>query len=204
MPYTQFKNLGQVAQRFQWTVLYEKDLFGQEPLTKASQHLAEEINLTLEQGLYKASEIAIGEQLIYPVLREVWKRYIQQFLLWSHATFSVNEELTGIPDYLITQRTNFAAEVLGPPVLVTIEAKKDNFEEGWGQCAAEMMAAQTINQTPDIPVYGVVSNGKLWEFARLKNDVFIKYSNYIDIMELDRLCSVLDAILKAQVIHVSH
>jgi hypothetical protein len=31
------------------------------------------------------------------------------------------------------------------PYLIVIEAKKDNFEEGWGQCLVELITAQKLN-----------------------------------------------------------
>jgi hypothetical protein len=55
-----------------------------------------------------------------------------------------------------------------------VEAKKDNFEEGWGQCLAELIAAQKLNNQPEQLLYGIVSNGKIWEFGQLREQDFIK------------------------------
>lgn len=79
---------------------------------------------------------------------------------------------------------------------MAVEAKKDNFEEGWGQCAAEMVAAQKANG-PENPyrVYGIVSNGDKWEFAHLQADVFTKNIAFVDILDIDRLYSALHHIL---------
>ena len=79
---------------------------------------------------------------------------------------------------------------------MAVEAKKDNFEEGWGQCAAEMEAAQQANQNTELTVYGVVTNGKLWEFAKLKTKMFTKNNDYIDIADLDKLYSALYLVLE--------
>ncbi len=48
-----------------------------------------------------------------------------------------------------------------------VEAKQDNFEAGWAQCLAEMIAAQRLNETAQIIIYGIVSNGNLWQFGKL-------------------------------------
>jgi hypothetical protein len=39
------------------------------------------------------------------------------------------------------------------------EAKKDNFNEGWAQVLAEMIAAQIFNGNEPIEVYGIVTTG---------------------------------------------
>ena len=42
-----------------------------------------------------------------------------------------------------------------------VEAKKDNFEEGWGQCLAELIAAQKLNGDQNNRLFGIVSNRPL-------------------------------------------
>jgi hypothetical protein len=44
---------------------------------------------------------------------------------------------------------------------------------GWGQCIAEMVAAQKFNELAQesiAAVYGVVTNGTLWQFLRLQGE----------------------------------
>ena len=93
-------------------------------------------------------------------------------------------------------RTEYENEVLEAPVFLMVEAKKDNFDEAWGQCAAEMVAAQLVNSNKEVTVYGVVTNGKVWEFAALKNNIFTKNKDYIDVNDLDKLYSALLSILE--------
>ena len=40
--------------------------------------------------------------------------------------------------------------------------------KGWGQVCAEMIAAQKLNGNENIPIYGLVSTGFVWQFAYLK------------------------------------
>jgi hypothetical protein len=42
--------------------------------------------LLFSEGVVNNSEAAICENLIYPVLKEVWKVYRRKFILWSHET----------------------------------------------------------------------------------------------------------------------
>jgi hypothetical protein len=198
MAYTDYKNLGMVVKEYHLKVTNEYFL-ADIPFVPATEWLKEEIKFAFEQGLYRVSEIAIGEQLIYPVLKEVWKsHFLKDYLLWSHTAFVVNATLSGTPDYILAKRTDYDNAVVGIPVLVMIEAKKDNFEEGWGQCAAEMVASQKANESTNTKVHGIVSNGEKWEFAYLQDSVFTKNIAFIDILDTDRLYSAIHAILAQQ------
>ena len=55
-----------------------------------------------------------------------------------------------------------------------IEAKKGEVNAGWGQCAAEMIAAQKFNQANGqaVPtIYGSVTTGTMWKFLKLTGQV---------------------------------
>jgi hypothetical protein len=197
MAFTQFKSIGEVVKKYQLSIRKE-DFVKTTPIHKAPEVLQEEIQLSLRQGLYKHSEAAICEQLIHPVLRSLWvKSFLEELLLWSHTTFYVTDVLSGTPDYLFAQRTRqFDTEALEAPILVAVEAKKDNFQEGWGQCVAEMVAAQMANENPQLTIYGVVTNGKDWEFGKLQDKILTKNYNYLDIFDLDKLYSALYYILE--------
>ncbi|MFM5945342.1 MAG: hypothetical protein ACKO9G_18585, partial [Dolichospermum sp.] len=60
-------------------------------------------------------------------------------------------------------------------------------EEGWGQCLAELIAAQKLNNQPEQLLYGIVSNGKIWEFGQLREQDFIKNIQEYSISNLDKL-----------------
>jgi hypothetical protein len=81
------------------------------------------------------------------------------------------------------------------PFVAVVEAKKDDFSAGWGQCAAEMYAAVQLNENAAIQVFGIVSNGKFWEFASLQQGVFVKYQQSGDVYKLNELFSILSAVL---------
>jgi hypothetical protein len=76
--------------------------------------------------------------------------------------------------------------IFDQPYCITIAAKKDNFEEEWGQCLSELVTAQRINQTPELVTYGVVSNGETWD-GNLKLDRFTKNIRIYSIQYLDQL-----------------
>lgn len=116
------------------------------------------------------SEKAKSEGIIYPILQEVRRILNNQVSLFSGRDFTVdaNKGLNGYVDYLISRsQEQLEIEV---PVVVVGEAKRDNLNEGLGQCIAEMVAAQTFNQANQVhipTIYGSVSNGTQWRFLKL-------------------------------------
>lgn len=84
--------------------------------------------------------------------------------IWKGAQLEGNTA-AGYVDYLIAERKRY----LDIPLLCIIEAKKDNFEQGLAQCLVAMQACQWQNQQADrtIDVYGIVTNGRSWQFYRM-------------------------------------
>ncbi|WP_333148499.1 MULTISPECIES: hypothetical protein [unclassified Microcoleus] len=125
--------------------------------------------MIFNDGVFYHSEIAIGENIIYPVLKEVWENYRINFLLWSDQTLVYNENLLGIPDYILANRSPLGTVVFHKPYFILVEAKKESaFDEVWGQYLAEMIAVQRLNNEPEQTLFGIVSNGAMWQFGKLK------------------------------------
>ena len=82
--------------------------------------------------------------------------------------------------------------VLDTPIVIIVEAKKNDFEQGWGQCLAELMALQKINNAPEKPVYGVVTDGNLWQFGYLCTDLFTKDNQNYTIDKINALYGALE------------
>jgi hypothetical protein len=77
-----------------------------------------------------------------------------------------------------------------------VEAKQDNFETGWAQCLAEMIAAQRLNGEYKIIIFGIVSNGVTWQFGKLEGEQFTRNSTYYTIQDLDKLFRAVNFIFK--------
>ena len=95
--------------------------------------------------------------------------------LWGHKAIEVDNELAGTPDYIIAKRSEFGTIVFESPYIAVVEAKMDDFTGGWAQCALEMLAIQKLNNQPDLPVLGIVTNGETWQFAQIEKDVFTEF-----------------------------
>ncbi len=93
------------------------------------------------------------------------------------------DNLVGEPDYLVAPKTKYGD--IGIPPLCIVEAKKDNFAEGWTQALAEMVAASL--QGADT-CYGVVTTGNTWAFGKLEKQIFTrdpkKFSASVNLQEV--------------------
>ena len=78
-----------------------------------------------------------------------------------------------------------------------VEAKKNDFEQGWGQCLAELVAAQKINADSESPVYGIVSDGILWQFGCLLGDTFTRNRTSFNVDDLSMLFHAIHTVFKA-------
>ncbi len=174
MAFSDYKHISQVQQQFQIIAQEECFLVAQE-MEPPAQFLAE-FRFNQQHFDMYASEGARSELIILPFLREVYKSYASQYELWIQKSLNCNENLRGTPDYLLATRSELGKRVLAMPLLIAVEAKQNNFEEGWGQCLAELVAAQILNGDPQRPVYGIVTDGKRWEFGKLVNKLFVENS----------------------------
>lgn len=140
-----------------------------DPIAPSSrlQEALEDLPWAIAVGSQKAK----SEGIIYPILQEVRRILNNQVSLFSGRDFTVdvNKGLNGYVEYLIS-RSQEQLEIEAPVVVVG-EAKRDNLNEGLGQCIAEMVAAQMFNQENQInisTIYGSVSNGTQWRFLKLE------------------------------------
>ncbi|MBV6622170.1 MAG: hypothetical protein KI793_04305 [Rivularia sp. (in: Bacteria)] len=194
MAFSNYKSISAVVKKFQ--IKYSLENFMLEVDFPVKESFREELDLLFADGVVDNSEDAICENLIYPVLKEVWKFYRSKLTLWSHQALVYDEDLSGIPDYTVTQRNPLATIIFDKPYFLTVEAKQDKFEEGWGQCLAEMIAVQRLNDDFESDIFGIVSNGKIWQFGKLRLDIFTRNKNLYVIQDLDKLFGAVNYIFQ--------
>lgn len=192
MSFNKYKSIADVLQEF--PVIYQEHNFIRDIVNDIDPYFQDRLNFLLKEGVIFNSEYAICENIIYPVLVEIWRKYSENFLIWSHQPLNYDENLSGIPDYIIARRSPKGKVILDKPYLILVEAKKDNFEEGWGQCLAELIAAQKLNGNTDNRLFGIVSNGKLWEFGQLEGTIFTKNIRYYVLENLENLMAAINFI----------
>ena len=189
MAYGKYKHIQEVAKKYQ--IKLSVDNFVAPMPTVIDDHFRAELAYTLKNLDVRMSEASISEFLIAPILREIWKQHREALLLWSHVSMKVGEEFDGYPDYLFTKLSPLGM-VRDKPYLLVVEAKKDDFDGGWGQCLAAMIAAQTINENDQISLHGSVSNGDVWEFGKLQGHEFVRDQRSYTISALEELFAALN------------
>lgn len=172
MAFRNYKSLGEAGLALQVSVKIEPFL---QPVPLAvDSRLRDELAWVLQNVNVRMSEAAICEFIIAPVLREVWKPHSDVLQFWSHVSFSADEALQGVPDYYFSLRSSLGLVSEQPPYVLVVEAKKDDFDAGWGQCLAAMLAARQLNGHPPRTIYGCVSNGEFWQFGKLHDRDFTR------------------------------
>jgi hypothetical protein len=194
MAFSNYKTIGAVIKEFQ--TIYTEANFVIETAFSVSDYFREDLHIMMMEGVVDNSEFAVCENLIYPVLKEVWKCYRSKFVLWSHEALNYDIKLSGFPEYILAKRSPLGKVVFDKPYLLLVEAKQDKFEEGWAQCIAEMIAAQRLNDELQVIIWGIVSNGKTWQFGQLEGQVFTRNINFYSIQELDRLFAAVNYVFQ--------
>ncbi|BAZ12782.1 hypothetical protein NIES4071_46160 [Calothrix sp. NIES-4071] len=180
MPYSQFTTLKRATDAFNLNIKEEKFFPPIQPIAPSAL-LKDYLEDTLIISA-TASEKARSEGIIYPVLLEVRRILNKQISLFSGEDFSVDDSvgLNGLVDFLLS-RSPLILEIQAP-VAVIVEAKKADIKSGYGQCVAEMVAAQRFNLTYNNSIntiFGSITNGTQWRFLKLEeNNVTIDLTDY--------------------------
>lgn len=194
MSFSSYKIIGEVLKEFQ--VTYTEANFMGEAKFQVSDYFREDLETVMREGVVNNSEFAICENLIYPVLKEVWKTYSSKFTLWSHQSLNYDENLSGFPEYILAKRSPLGKVVFDKPYFILVEAKQDNFEAAWAQCLSEMIAAQKLNSEIQITIFGITSNGDRWQFGKLEGEFFTRNITFYTIQELDTLFAAVNYIFQ--------
>ena len=196
MAFSDFKTIPDVQKKFGIRHI-ETDFINIEEAVSPSEQFLQELEFSRQYIPIFASEGARCEAVIYPVLREVYKAYAASYALWIKEPLAYDETLSGTPDYFVSTRSELGRLIIGTPLIILVEAKKNDFEQGWGQCLAELVAAQKINANADVSVHGIVSDGRSWEFGHLIGDAFIQNRTSFSVEDMPSLFGAIDAVFKA-------
>ncbi|MGB2926678.1 MAG: hypothetical protein WBB82_15365 [Limnothrix sp.] len=194
MSFSTFKNIAEVQRKFD--IKYIEDTFITSTDLAPSQIFVGDFKFSKQNIDIFSSEASRSEVVISPLLREVYKQHYQNYAFWIQKSIRYNEELSGTPDYLFSKRSELGKTVLEAPLVVIVEAKKNDFELGWGQCLAELIAAQKINDDRRRTIYGIVTDGNLWQFGKLHENIFTQNPENFTIDRLERLYGALEAMMQ--------
>ncbi len=172
-----------------------------EPMTP-SEYLTTTLERKVPLALAIGTEKASSELIVADVLVELREKFEHRISFFSGIDFSVDAEsgLTGVCDFLISlSPTQFHLEA---PIIVLVEAKKDNPVLGFGQCVAEMLAAQHFNteRGNKIPcIYGAATTGTVWQFLKLEGQQLYIDKEVYSIGQCDKILGILVSMVEQKV-----
>jgi hypothetical protein len=185
MPFGNYRSLGDALVALQIKEI-EESFLDPKPFS-VSDTFRKELDFLLRNFDATGSEAAICESLLFPVLWESIKPFVDVLTLWSHISLYRGEAFLGVPDYFIAKRSALSLRVPSPPFALIMEAKKNDFDAGWSQCLAAMHAVQGLNGEPSRVVYGCVSDGLIWRFAKLQHQTVTWHPMDYSLRRLDEL-----------------
>lgn len=196
MAYSDFK-LNRLIKQFNLTLNEDTALFVDIPEVQPSEMLQTFLKENAALAVDINTEKARSELIIAPILLELRRQLKYQVGLFSGSEFNVAPErgLNGTCDFLISLSPERL--FISAPVITLVEAKKEDIKAGFGQCVAEMLAAQVFNEQEgnQIPtIYGAVTSGTVWRFLKLEGQIV-----YIDRVEyyLSEVAKILGILLSA-------
>jgi hypothetical protein len=172
MAFSNYKNIAQVQKKF--NIKQIEQPFITVVQTTIPPEFLQDFEFVYQNIDVFTSEASRCETIIFPILKEVYKNYHEQLSLWIQKYIAYDDDLNGAPDYLLATKSELGKKVLESPLLAVVEAKKNDFEQGWGQCLVELVAIQKLNNLPKLTYYGIVSDGNVWQFGKLTDDLFVQ------------------------------
>ena len=193
MPYSKF-TLEEVLTNFNLTLVENLGKFNNLPDVAPSKLLEETLEDNIPLAVAIGTEKARSELIVSPILVAVRKHLNKQISLFSGIEFNVNIELglSGFCDFIISRSS--LQTIIKAPVVTLVEAKNDNIKSGFGQCLAEMVAAQIFNQNRgnQIPqIYGAITTGTAWQFLELEGENVVLDLEEYSLKNLPKLLGVL-------------
>lgn len=119
-----------------------------------------------------------------------------QLRMWQEKNLDAgNSPFRGKVDFAFTP---YQARFSTPYAIVS-EAKKDDFEQGWGQCLMALKTISILNEQAGwlFDVYGIVSSGRIWEFGKYGTDNRFYRSDAYTIGHCAEILGILDNIFTA-------
>jgi hypothetical protein len=192
MPYSRLK-LVDVKEKYGVDRLLNFNLFKDITERKVSDHLNQTILENRDLAGTIGTEKARSELLIAPVFVELYNQANNQISFFSGVELNVDKEreLNGEVDFLFSK--HFQTSVVTAPIVMVAEAKRDDFDKGAAQCMAEMIAAKIFNERKGKveEVYGVITNGTIWQFAQFKNEEIIEVSGDYLLENIEKIIGIL-------------
>jgi hypothetical protein len=147
------------------------------------------------------SEKARSEFIVAPILLAVRELSGERIAILSGQRLDVDpgRRLQGECDFILA--LSEPVPRLRAPLLMVMEAKKNDIDAGLGQCVAQMVAAQLYNErsgrSPEA-IYGCVTTGEDWQFLRLVGTALTLDQRRLYIDNVGGILAALQACVQAE------
>ena len=197
MAYSNF-TLETVLSTFQLEKIESVGLFSESEPVTPRPHFTAELAKKVPLAATIGTEKARSELIVADVLFELRVHFEERISLFSGIDFSVDAEngLTGVCDFLVSLSPGQL--LVEAPVILLVEAKKEDLIGGIGQCTAEMIAAQRFNAKKGNNisyVYGTVTSGTDWLFLKLTETYLHVDLTIYPITQCDRIFGILTSMI---------
>lgn len=172
MAYSDFKTLSQINKELGIIIRSANKLYTNIEPVVLTPWFRDTMQIAYTKAIRINTESSRQALIVDPVLLELTQHIQISFFLGNTFNVDTDKGLTGNPDGIITKSDNEL--YITAPVIVLVEAKKSDLGSGWAQCIAEMEAAKIFNEQQETPlstIYGVVTDGVLWQFLSLQNNI---------------------------------
>ncbi|MCU0390510.1 MAG: hypothetical protein MUE81_05295 [Thermoflexibacter sp.] len=156
-------------------------------------------SLEISQDTLVRSKKARSEHYVLPILMEMKKKNRDFMTYYSGETLNADKSLglTGECDYILAKKSD--SPIVQSPLLVMVEAEKNDFDLGIPQCIAQMIGAKIYNQRHGEKIeeiYGCVTTGTEWRFMKLRGEyeVLSDTESYF-IKELETILGIFQQII---------
>lgn len=198
MAYSNF-TLDTVMETFDLEEIAAAGIFDACEPVKPSELLAAVLARNIPLAHAIGTEKVKSELIIANVLVELREQLEHGISFFSGIEFNVDADadLTGVCDFVISLSPRQFS--LKAPIILLVEAKKDDLLSGLGQCVAEMVAAQRFNAEAgnNIPcIYGTITSGIDWLFLKLEGKTLYIDMNAYQIAQCDIILGILASMVK--------
>ena len=198
MAYSNF-TLDTVRTAFQLEIVESAGIFSETTPVVPRDRFTDELSERVELATSSGTEKARSELIVADVLFELRKHFDHRISFFSGIEFSIDAEqgLTGVCDFLVSLSPILS--LLEAPVIILVEAKRENLMVGLGQCAAEMIAAQRFNaeRGNNIPyIYGATTSGTEWRFLKLEGERLHIDRTVYHISQCDKILGILSSMVE--------
>ncbi len=172
-----------------------ESLFGEIEPVSPSDYLSSALDMAKRVPL--RNEKAKSEAIVYPILLDsIWRNDFL-FTIYSGENLNIDRSrgLAGEIDFFLAKRTSEYG--INFPIVAIVEAKKNDFDLGIPQCAAQMLGGMALNrlESHQLPMYGCVTTAEEWRFMRLDNTHFTLDEKRYRLDRLEELLGVIQHIL---------